>query len=77
MKSPIFVDFMRILWPLRSIIEIADFLLSMRCHYVLRSEFLSANIPFRQAGLPFPEKTADAGKIMGTGFFKPYLYADQ
>ena len=77
MKSPIFVDFMRILRPLRSIIETADYLLSMRCHYVLRSEFLSANIPFRQAGLSLPEKTEDAGKIMGTGFFKSYFHADQ
>ena len=68
---------MRIFRLLSSIIETADLLLSMRYPYVFRFEFLSANIPFRQAGLPFPEKAADVGKIMGTGFFKPYLYADQ
>ena len=68
---------MRIFRLLSSIIETADLLLSMRYPYVFRFEFLSANIPFRQAGLSLPEKTEDAGKIMGTGFFKSYFHADQ
>ncbi len=38
----------------------------MRYPYVLRYEFLSADIPFRQAFIPFREKAADAGKMQTT-----------